>query len=250
VLEPDRPVRLWLSLLSAPRAYRRGIAFYRLARAIGSDAVPAIVERRIGAGEIAALLSARKYALELVRARAVVQNDGAIEAAVAVSARGGVPRGKQVSLEAGIEPPRWAEQARALRPLAGEDTAVLRGYVEMLVLDYLAAHLARRAVWLDEESHALALVDNMEAFAPRPEGPAIDKLLRDLRGVQRFPRGLLVALARFDREAAAATLNRGSFESWMLPPRTLVELDERRAALITLIEARVAERGEAEVLCL
>ncbi len=80
--------------------------------------------------------------------------------------------------------------------------------------------------------------------------PTLDHLLRRLRALARFPRGLRDALVRFDRGRAAATFTAGGFEAWLLAPRTVVELDERRAALLTLVEARIAERGAAAVLSL
>jgi hypothetical protein len=68
--------------------------------------------------------------------------------------------------------------------------------------------------------------------------------------VARFPRGLSEALTRFDRASAARAIAPAGIDSWLLPPRSLIELDERRASLLSLIEAQVAERGAGAVLCL
>ncbi len=249
-IAPDQPVRVSLALTSAPRTHRRAVAYFRLASALGSDLVPPVVERRLGVGEVGALLAAQPAALELVRARAAVQNDGTVDAAVAVTTRSGTPAGREVLLDGSILPLTWAEQARSPAPLPGEDAGVLRGYVEMLVLDYLAGHLARRSVWVDADAHTLVLPDNTAAFPLHPDGGGLDRILRELRVVARFPRGLRERLAAFDRAKAAAVLAPAGFETWLLPPRTLIELDERRTGLLTLIEARVAEQGEAAVLCL
>ena len=54
----------------------------------------------------------------------------------------------------------------------------------------------------------------------------------------------------FDRSRARAALAPGTFDEWLVSPRALIELDERRAGLLSLIDARVAERGEAAVLSL
>ena len=74
----------------------------------------------------------------------------------------------------------------------------------------------------------------------------------------RFPRSLRDALVRLGPSEAAATLAPGAtatpipegFEGWLVPPRVLVDLEERRATLITLIQAEIDARGEAAVLSL
>ena len=94
------------------------------------------------------------------------------------------------------------------------------------------------------------LDDNREVFPPHAAALAVEQLLLRLRAVARFPRGLRDALTRFDRERAASALAPGGFDSWLLSPRGLIELDERRASLLSLLEAQVAERGAGAVLCL
>jgi hypothetical protein len=121
----------------------------------------------------------------------------------------------------------------------------------MLVLDYLAANAMRRTLLVASARDALVLDDNREAFPVAAEGAAVDQLLRRLKPIARFPRGLREALTAFDRERARRVLAPpGTFEDWLVSPRGLIELDERRAGLLSLIVARVAERGEAAVLSL
>ena len=94
------------------------------------------------------------------------------------------------------------------------------------------------------------MADNGTAFPPHPDAPTLDHMLGSLRAVARFPRELRTALAGLDRRRAAAAFAGGGFGTWLLSPRTLVDLDERRAALLTLVEARIAERGADVVLAL
>jgi hypothetical protein len=214
--------------------------------------VPVTVVRAVSVSELGGALegSGGLTALRALR----VQNDGTVDVLLATrgSASAGspwdAPGGALVAVDGGVEVGTWDTWASAPAQAPGEDGALLRDYVEMRVLDYLAANVGRRTA--RRAGHALVLADDGAVFSPHPDGPALDVLLRRLRGVARFPRGLRDALARFDRAHATAAFAEGGFETWLLPPRVLVELDERRAALLTLIEARVAERGAEAVLSL
>src|SRR5262249_55864130 len=135
-------------------------------------------------------------------------------------------------------------------PVDGERATLVRDFVEMLVLDYLASFALRRTVVLLPDADALVLDDNREAFPSHVEPASLTPLLHRLRGVARFPRGLRDGLLRLSRERAAALLSPGGFETWLLAPRALIELDERRVGLLSLIEAQIVQRGEAAVLTL
>ena len=247
-----RAATLELALVGDPVGYRRALAFYRLARGIGATVVPITALRRIGAGELAAVAGSQE-ALALV-GEARVQNDGTVDALLAthgaVSAgspwemSGAVP----IDPEHGREAAGWERWSWSATPAPGEDSGLLRGYLEMLALDYLSGNGARRGAL--RVGRALVLADNASAFPPRPDGPSLDRLLRRLRAAQRFPRGLRDGLLAFDRERAAAAFAEGGFDTWLLSPRTRLELDERRAALLTLIEARIGERGADAALSL
>lgn len=239
------------ALLAAPTAYRAPLAFSLLARELGMRVVPPAVVRAVPVAELGAALGEGAKAL-LGELR--VQNDGTVDVLLAARSSPSAgspweaPRGTPFDPSEERETAAWARWAASSQPAAGEDGALLRDYLEMLVLDYLTANVARRTAV--RAGSALVLVDNASAFPARVDGPSLDKMLRRLRAVARFPRGLRDALARFDRARAEATFHEGGFEGWLLAPRTLVELDERRAALLTLIEARLAERGAASVLSL
>ncbi len=241
--------RAELSLKSGPTAYKASLAFSRLGRALDTGVVPITVYRRLTLDELASVLDADTF-----RHQIVVQNDGTVDALLASRAgrSAGSPwdeaLGAPIDVSADGEVATWQRWARAPAPAPGEDGALLRSYVEMLVLDYLAANVARREVL--RTAHALVLADNGSAFPPHVDRPTLDRMLRRLREVARFPRGLRAALRSFDRAHAAETFAAGGFEAWLLSPRALIELDERRAALLTLVEARVTDRGAEAVLAL
>ncbi|MRG94818.1 hypothetical protein [Polyangium spumosum] len=250
------PALLFLSLAENPVVWRRSLAFERLAWALGARVVPAAVLRRIGTGELGALFAGQKDLRDYLARHAVVQNDGTVDALMFAPGRGEgaeawrVPAGRDVTLEHSLEAETWARWAASPEPLLGENSALLADYVETLVLDYLSGNVLRRGLHLDPAGSAIHLTDNRSAFPAKVEPRALDVLLARLRPVARFPRGLERALLALDRERARALFVSGPFETWLLPPRTLVDLDERRKSLLTLIAARIAERGDAAVLCL
>ncbi len=243
-----RAARLEVALVADPLAFKKPLAVARLARALGLRVVPAAAIRRVGAGELSTLLAtAPSPAARPILEQARVQNDGTVEALLTLRAEGDLT---MIDPGAGPEIATWDRWARSADPAPGEDPELLRDYVEMIALDYLSADVARRNAWRSGAADRPRLTANGGAFPARADGPSLDRLLRRLGAVARFPRGLRSALERFDRERAAAVLAAGDFEDRLLSPRALVELDERRAGLLTLIEARVAQRGADAVLSL
>lgn len=236
-------VELRVASLAAPRTYRRPLAFQRLARALGLDLVPRAELRVVGVGELLAAAGGgadARRALELCS----VQNDGTVDVLVAVKAAAGL----RVVEELGAERSLWARWAASTEPVAGEDGRLMSAYVATRVLDYLAGNAVRRSTLLDERARSLVLVDNDGAFPLHVEANALDPLLHDIRTFQRFPRGLVEGLRKLDRERATAIFSPGAFDTWLLSPRVLVELEERRAGVVSLVEARIGERGEGAVL--
>ena len=255
--DPAGSATVTLATVNAPIAYRRPLAFARLASALGLHVVPTTVVRQLGAGEIAALLEAQKQIVAPLEGRLRVLNDGTVTALLAAPAPSGLAASwdpvtaRRVDARGSYEARRWERWAASPVPAPGEDARVTRDFVEMLVLDYLAANAVRRTVMLSAGRDALMLDDNREAFPVAAERSAVDQLLRRLKPIVRFPAGIREALLAFDRDRAREVLAPpGSFEDWLVSPRGLVELDERRAGLLSLIVARVAERGEAAVLSL
>jgi hypothetical protein len=250
------PAFVTLALDAAPGAYRRPLAFERLARALGMRVVPAAALRRISTGELGTLLEGQPDLQAYFKAHTAVQNDGTVDALVTAPSRGEGPgawqaaSGRAISVLDSHELRRWERWAASPEPVDGESTELLRDYVEMLVLDYLSGNVLRRTVTVDDAGPALLLTDNDTAFPLKVDPRAEARTLKHLRAVVRFPRSLREALLRLDRPRARALFLPEGFDTWIVPPRTLIDVDERRAGLLTLIEARIAERGEANVLCL
>jgi hypothetical protein len=251
-----RVASLILARDSAPVAYRRPLAFYRLAAALGMRVVPAMVLRRISVGELGALLQKQPAALKMVRREARVQNDGTVDALLAAAAPASLespwtrPRSVSLDAKASSEVQTWERWAGSPTAVPGESSQLLRDFVEMMALDYLTAMEARPVLLFLKDAGAIVLEDNWGAFPLHPEADAVEQLLHRLRAVARFPHYLRDTLARLDRARAAAVLAPAGFDTWLVPPRSLIDLDERRASLLSLIEAQVEERGAGAVLCL
>ncbi len=247
-LDPGLPaLRIELSLadLAAPLAATRPLAFHALARALGLAVAAPAALRRFGIAEIGRALGGSPDTSELLR-RLVVQNDGTVDGLLVAWPEAA----RVVSAESSIEAVRALRIAAAEVADPGEDVRLARAFVELLVVDYLSGNGVRRGVLLDEVRGALAAVDNAGAFPPWTDPAVTVRQLGRLRALRRFPRGLREALARFDRPAALAAFSPGELDTWLLSPRTLVELDERRTALLTLLDARVAALGADRVLSL
>lgn len=249
--EGPRRASLSIALGAAPLAHHRPLAFYRLSRALGARVVPATTRRSLVAGDLAALADAD--AMAILRGARVL-NDGTVDALLSARAPShagspwAAPEGRPLETERARELVTWERWALSEAPIAGEDRELLRDYVEMLVLDYLAANDARTSALL--AGRALILADNASAFPPHPATSILDRMLRRLRAVQRFPSGIREALLGFDEARSAEAFAPGAFSTWILPPRMRVDVHERRATLLTLIEAKVAARGAEAVLCL
>ncbi|WP_438017070.1 hypothetical protein WMF18_40805 [Sorangium sp. So ce315] len=248
-------VKLAPAQKKSPLAFRRPVAFYRLARALGAHVVPAAAARRIGIGELASLIGRDPAARKLLR-RFAVMNDGTVDALVLAPAPGppgprwAAPRRRSIRFDEAPELDAWARWARSPSPARGERTPILRDYLEVLALDYLAGNGLRKEIVLDVGAGALSLEANATAFPLHVKAHELDRQLVRLVEAARFPRALRDALARFGPEQAAAALRPGGFEEELVPPRALVELEERRQALLSLIAAKVADRGEDAVLSL
>lgn len=228
---------LAVTLSGRPRHHRRAVALSRLAEALGLHLVAPAVLRPVGIGTLADLLKSEPAAIALLESRAVVTHDGTVDVLV----RQRHPPGLRTLGPRSAELRRWAGWASAPEPPADEDPALTASYVALAVLDYLSASSVPGLVLYDEPRRELLLWENPSAFSEGQGEGALNDALAALRSIRRFPKELHAALAALDRDRARALFQPGAFETWLLPPRALIGLDERRAAVLTLIDARAAE---------
>ncbi len=249
-------VPMMLALQQQPTALRKPLAVTRLAWALGLHVVPATIVRQVSTAELGAAAATDAQLVAYLSTQAAIQNDGTIDALVMAPSCGDAATAWQtitrrdVDFDKAAEPRSWARAAASLEPLPGENTKLLRDYVEVLVLDYLAENGSHRGVLVDDATSTMMITEIDGAF-PSKHFPHIEnRLLEALKPVLRFPRGLRAALTQFDRARAREVFLSGTFDTWILSPRTLILIDERRLSLLTLLEARIAEYGEQAVLTL
>jgi hypothetical protein len=234
-----------LAEATSPRPHQRSRAYHALARALGLAIAAPTALRRLDIATLARALGGGPDTTDRLH-RLSVQNDGTVDALVVAWP----PGLRLVNAETSVEAVRALRAAESPAPTPGEDGRLVRAFVELVALDYLAGDGARGNVFVDDTSGVIVAADATAAFPPWVDPKVDAHALGRLRAFQRFPRGLRDALARLDREAARAALQPGPFERWLVTPRALVELDERRLALLTLLDARVAALGQAAVLSL
>lgn len=245
-----------LALDQHPIAHRRPLAFAEMARALGMSVVPPTTLRHVSTDELGALFEQDTEVRGYLTAHARIQNDGTIDALMTAPSRGDASRAwrlisrRELVLEEAPEVRAWAQALASTEPAPGENRALLRDYVEALVLDYLAGNIKRRSVLVDDAGTELMLTENDGAFPIKIVPNAEAHLLDRLKPIVRYPHALRDVLTKFDRRRAQEVLMPGAFDTWLLSPRTLMLIDERRLSLLSLIASRIEEYGERAVLSL
>jgi hypothetical protein len=241
-------VELRIATRSDPMRYRPYLACYRLAAALGSRLVPRTEARPVALRAIVAALRKDPVGLGLLRDEMAVRNDGTVMVLVSEPAA----QGREVDFINGNDARIWRGWAEGRQAISRDRRGLVSGYVETLVIDYLAANTKRSGVIVDDAAAASAihLVENGGAFPERPDIGALDVVLGQIRRVSRFPRRLVTKLRELDAPTAAAALHAGPFSEWLVASRPLAEMLERRGVLLSLIDARAAELGEPAVLAL
>ena len=171
-LEPEGGPLAAVMLLApraAPSSHRRALAYARLATALGFDVVAPVSARHVGVGELGALTPATSHAV--LERTVAIQNDGTIDALMEAAPPAG---SRPLAIDGAPEARAWQRWAASPTPTPGEERASLRGWVELLVLDWLAGNAARRAAWLDTRSGRLVAYDNAAAFPQRYDARATD----------------------------------------------------------------------------
>jgi hypothetical protein len=239
-------VELRVATRTDPMRYRAYLAFYRLAAALGSKVVPRTERIALALPDLLAGMRRDPVGLALLRDDMAILNDGTVTVLVSEA----VPGGREVDFVNGTEAKTWRNWAEGRATVPRDRRTLVSGYVEALVLDYLAANTRRNVVTVDADAAAASihLLENGGAFAERPDVQSLDGILAQLKRVSRFSKRLIVSLRAFDRARAEAALRGGSYVDWVVSSRPLVEMLERRGALLSLIDAREAELGPSSVL--
>jgi len=93
---------------------------------------------------------------------------------------------------------------------------------------------------VEEGTAGMVLVDNELAFMELPDQGGLNRLLTRLKAVTAFPRAIIENLRAFDELKAQAALRADR----LVPPRPIMQMMERRSAVLSLVEARRLEFGD------
>jgi hypothetical protein len=227
-----------------PILYKPRLAFCRVATALESTIVPRCEVYQVRLGEMLRSASHDAPGTQLLRSGVTVNNDGTVTVLMTEPIAGG----HEVDIVGGKEVRAWRSWAEGRESVPPERQNLVLAYVEALVLDFVTANVGRRVVTVDASQSALFLTDNGGAFNERADPRALDGILAQLKRVNRFPKRLIDRLRVFDAAEADRTLRAGSFTSWLVATRPLSEMMERRRAIVSLVDARLAELGTKDVV--
>src|SRR5579859_5289031 len=219
------PVEVRIATRSDPMRFRPFLAFHGLAVALGSRLVPRTEVMGVPLADLLGALRKDPVGLGLLRDELAIMNDGTVTVLVSETVQGG----RELDFFTSGEVKTWRLWAEGTKAVPRDRRGLVSGYVETLVLDYLAANTKRGAIVVDADAAAAAvhLVENEAAFPPRLDAGALDAVLAQLRRVSRFPRRLIARLRAFDAPAAEAALHHGPFAEWLVPRRPLAEMLDR-----------------------
>jgi hypothetical protein len=238
VSETDARLRVTLAGREQPNPHRRPLAYFRLSRALDLDVVPATYQAALSFRTLREQLAEQPEALDLLRREAVISNDGTVTALLErhVAGVAAEPNDDRLARLAGI--------AGSSEPVAAGYAAQVRDYVTIVVLDYLAANVLRSSLMVDDRGRRVYAVDNADAFPGAVTSASLDLVLDRLKAFKRYPRGLRRSLRALDEVAARAALASNRQQDQLFGPRQLADLQDRRAALLTLLESRALQYGD------
>lgn len=252
-----RPATIALALISAPSAHRRPLAFARLAHALGAHVVPSTIERHLGAGEVVALLEGQPVLLGKLRGKLAVENDGTLVALLSAPRPASEGEAWDTAAVTALHPTsallvkRWEGWAGAPVAAPGERArlvdATRAGDAGARLSGGARDAAGRCSTW--PSGRRWAPSGQPEAFPDHVQRALVDAAATAAGGGALSPGCAERARALRLRARRQVVLHPGGFEDWLVSPRSLVELDERRAGLLSSIEAQIALR-EAAVLSL
>jgi hypothetical protein len=241
--------------------YRGEIAAYRVGIALGLNNVPTALPRSFSLTSLQAALGDGGPARELFDKEVVADSDGQVPGALMPW----IPKLEFLPLEGEPWRARWNQwlasevgpgaDELAEGPDAGSAGIGARSLAAqmstMVVFDYLTGNWDRWSggqIGIARATGTLLFLDNDGAFFdPPPAGPLASQLARLIK-VWRFSRGFVGALRTFDPVAAKAALGDDGRGVELLTPSMRKGLEERRKRALAIVDAKIAERGEASVL--
>jgi hypothetical protein len=229
------------------RRYKGEIAAYRLARALGLDNVPTALPRAFEASRLRRALPTPEAADDFDR-RALVDASGVIRGALMPW----IEHYEPLAIEEGAARARWERWLTDVSvPVAESDRPMARALSTMLAFDHVTGNWDRWSggnVVRDGATGKLLYVDNDGAFYEAPPRASLAHQLAFLQRVRRFSRSFVAALRSTDEAMIREALGQDVDGKPLLSERVLADVEARRRAVLGVIDAQIADAGEAETL--
>lgn len=230
-----------------PRGHLAEVAAYRIARLLGMENVAPAALRRISGDVMRARLDARfTETWPEIYAWVRWDNDIAAEGAVIYWIPGLTPLG----LESERKITEWSRWIAIGGELPEERRALAADLSSMIAFDYVIGNGDR---WSgsnasgDPEGTRLYVRDHNLAFPTPMLAASHERLFRRVKRVERFSKRFVDGLTRLDRAALEREVGADA-ERELLTTGQIREVLERRASLLTRVEALVEAHGREAVL--
>ncbi len=225
--------------------YKGEVAAYRLSQALGITAVPQATVERMPLAALESAMAGQTASLELAKKEIVADADGKVSGAL-------IPWINDLEfMKLEAEPLRSKWRAWLLDPApVPEDSRALAGQIAtMIVFDALTGNWDRWSganVGSKPKSRELLFVDNDGAFMVPTPAP-FERQRELLKGLKKYPRGLVGKLRELDAAQLRAALGDEAPGAQLLPAAAVDQLDARRRDVLAEADARIRELGEAKV---
>ncbi len=232
---------------TAPLAPRAPGAHAGLSAEVSPATAAPTAIRRLPLRDVLAAAADDKARRELAKELRVLA-DGRVEATLVL-----LPQRRMVTLEVGrmLERTRahkWETQLMSRTPPT-EPVALLAAYQSILAVDALCMNLRRSKVVIDEKSSSVLALDDNDAFSASGRDGAIGDTLPRLSRHLVFSKALEQRLRKLDRTKIEAAL-RSPELGLLVTPKQLDEVEQRRQALLRLLDRRIKRRGRDKTLAL
>jgi hypothetical protein len=230
------------------RRYRGEIAAYRLGTALGLDNVPQATPRAFDAAALRAACAATPGNAERFDKEALVDPDGKLRGAFI----DWIADYRELPLEGAAWRARW--EPWLMDPAAripDADLGLASAISTMIAFDYLTANWDRWSggnVARAGADGTVLYVDNDGAFYERPPPDSLERQLGVLRRVVRFSRRFVDALRALEPPKLADALGDAEPGDPLEPRGVLAAVEERRRAIVQIVDSRVARSGERATL--
>jgi hypothetical protein len=228
------------------RRYRGEIGAYRLATALGIDAVPPALFRTFEAAKLRTALHGGS-AGDLFDREALVDADGTVPGSIVPWIDGL----EFLPLEAEPWSSRWKGWMKKGATIPDDQRTLAAQISVMVVFDYLTGNWDRWSganVGFLRQKNKILFMDNDGAFFdPPPPGP-LEVQLGLIRGMDRFSKSFVKSLRAMDRERLKSALGEETPGTPLLSDKVVGQVDDRRTRALGVVDEKVKAFGEAEVL--